>query len=63
MVTELALDAQALAAALFVLDNREGEFHLGSLRPRPAVKWYLGEESNTPLVIENGWAGLLTWEP
>ena len=63
VVAELALDAQALAAALFVLENREGEFYLGSLRPRPAVKWFLGEEGTTPLVIEKGWGGLQTWEP
>jgi thiamine biosynthesis lipoprotein len=62
-VSELAVDAEALVTTLFVLPNREGEFRLGSLRPRPAVKWLLGAESTSPLVTDQGWAALPKWVP
>ncbi|HUP22274.1 MAG TPA: FAD:protein FMN transferase [Thermoanaerobaculia bacterium] len=61
VVTELAVDAEALAGTLFVLPSREGEYRLGSLRPDPAVKWMLGAESSAPLVTEHGWAALPKW--
>jgi thiamine biosynthesis lipoprotein ApbE len=60
-VSELAVDAEALATTLFVMPSREGEFRLGALRPRPAVKWLLGAESSAPLVTELGWATLPKW--
>lgn len=63
VVAEGALDAEALAATLFVLSNREGEFRLGSLRPQPAVKWLLGEDEGAPLIMLRGWAQLDHWTP
>jgi thiamine biosynthesis lipoprotein len=61
VVSELAVDAEALATALFVLPSREGEYRLGALRPRPAVKWLLGTQTSAPLVTEQGWAALPKW--
>jgi thiamine biosynthesis lipoprotein ApbE len=59
-VTELAVDAEALAATLFVLGQREGQLLLGGLTPEPAVKWYLGREG-PPLTSEQRWSRLPTW--
>jgi thiamine biosynthesis lipoprotein len=56
-VTELAVDAQALAAAMFVLGNREGSLRLGTLRPAPAVMWLLGSGTGRPLVAAYHWSG------
>jgi thiamine biosynthesis lipoprotein ApbE len=61
VVTETAVDAAGLAAALFVLPSRVGEYRLGALRPAPAVKWFLGAGEGLPLVTERGWAELPKW--
>lgn len=63
VVTGIALDAQALATALFVMPNREGRFRIGGLEPEPAVIWFLGTGDGAPLIIEQGWAALPKWEP
>lgn len=63
VVAQTALDAQALASALFVLSNREGEFRLGALDPRPAVKWFLGEGEGQPLIMLKGWSQVEPWVP
>jgi thiamine biosynthesis lipoprotein ApbE len=60
VVTELALDAEALAGALFVMSVREGETRLGGLSPPPAVKWLLGRDG-PPVVSERRWAALPAW--
>jgi thiamine biosynthesis lipoprotein ApbE len=62
-VTETAVDAAGLAATLFVLPSRIGEYRLGSLRPAPAVKWFLGAGESVPLITERGWAELPKWKP
>ncbi|HVS13377.1 MAG TPA: FAD:protein FMN transferase [Thermoanaerobaculia bacterium] len=60
-VTETAVDAAGLAAVLFVLPSRVGEYRLGALRPTPAVKWFLGTGEGLPLIVERGWADLPKW--
>ena len=62
-VSRLAVDADALSVALFLMSNREGEFRLGSLEPKPAVRWYLGGETGAPLILDTGWAALEKWRP
>lgn len=62
-VSEIALDAQALAVTLFVMPNREGRFRVGVLEPQPAIMWFLGSGKGTPLIAEHRWATLPKWEP
>ncbi len=57
-VTELALDADALAATLFVAGLREGHMRLGGLNPRPSVYWLLGEGKGEPLESTYRWSEL-----
>lgn len=54
-VTELALDAQALATTLFVTGTRRGSLLLGQLRPPPAALWVLGDGSGEPLISDYRW--------
>lgn len=56
--SELAIDAQALAGAVFVLGNRESTFRLGSLKPVPAVLWLLGSGRGQPLLASYHWSTL-----
>lgn len=58
-VTELAVDAQALAIAMALTGPREGELRLGSLRPRPSVLWFLGNGSGAPLQVEHRWGDVI----
>ena len=55
-VTDLAVDAQGLASALFITGPREGQLRLGSLRPRPSVRWFLGNGEGTPLLVDYRWS-------
>ena len=55
-LSELAIDAQALAITMFVLGQREGMMRLGSLRPEPAVAWLLGRRDGSPLLTTHRWA-------
>ncbi len=57
-VTELAVDADALAATLFVNDLREGLLRLGGLTPRPSVFWLLGEGKGEALESTYNWSEL-----
>ncbi len=57
-VTELALDAEALAATLFVNGLREGQMRLGGLNPRPSVYWLLGQGKGEPLESTYRWSEL-----
>ena len=56
--SERAVDAQPLATVLFILGHREGQQRLGSLSPRPAVYWLLGEGNSTPLEATYHWSDL-----
>jgi len=54
-ITQLALDAQGLAATLFVTGNRRGSLLLGQLQPQPSVLWVLGDGQAEPLVSDYRW--------
>jgi thiamine biosynthesis lipoprotein len=56
--TELATDAQALAATMAVVGTREGEMLMGSIRPRPSILWLMGSGSGIPLLVEYRWSDL-----
>lgn len=58
-VTELAVDAQALAIAMAVTGPREGQLRLGSLRPNPSVLWFLGRGSGAPLQVDHRWGEVI----
>jgi thiamine biosynthesis lipoprotein len=53
--TDLALDAQGLAATLTVTGPSEGQLRLGSLRPNPAILWLQGSGAGEPLQITYHW--------
>ena len=55
-VTDLAVDAQGLAAALFINGPREGQLRLGSLRPKPSARWFLGSGVGEPLLVDYRWS-------
>lgn len=55
-VTDLALDAEGLAAALLITGPREGQLRVGSLRPRPSVLWFLGTGAGPPLQVGYRWS-------
>ncbi len=57
-VTEEAVDAEALAATLFVTGLREGHLRLGGLTPRPSIYWLLGHGKGTPLESTYRWSEL-----
>jgi len=57
-VTERAMDAEALAATLFIMGLHEGQMRLGSLRPRPSIYWLLGEGIGDPLESTYRWSEL-----
>ena len=57
-VTETAMDAEALSAALFITGLREGHMRLGGLQPRPSVLWLLGEGKGTPVESTYRWSEL-----
>jgi FAD:protein FMN transferase len=58
-VTDLAVDAQALAIAMAVTGPREGQLRLGSLRPNPSVLWFLGGGSGAPLQVDHRWGEII----
>jgi FAD:protein FMN transferase len=58
-VTDLAVDAQALAIAMALTGPREGQLRLGSLRPNPSVLWFLGNGSGAPLQVDYRWGEII----
>ncbi len=56
--TELAADAQAVAVVAFVLGNREAQFRVGNLRPKPSLYWAVGSGGGEPMVLTYGWSAL-----
>jgi hypothetical protein len=56
--SELAIDAQALAVAAFVMGNREAQFRMGNLRPKPALLWAAGSGEGEPMILSSGWSAL-----
>jgi thiamine biosynthesis lipoprotein ApbE len=59
VVTDHALDARALAQAMFVFGPRTGQLFLGSLRPVPAVLWLVGS-AEAPVLAESNWSRVPT---
>jgi thiamine biosynthesis lipoprotein len=57
-VTELAVDAQALAVSAMVLGSREGRFRMAGLDPEPSVLWLLGSGEGRPLMMDLRWSAL-----
>lgn len=57
-VTELAIDAQALAVAAVVMGPREGQFRMATLEPEPSVLWLLGRGQARPLRRDLNWSDL-----
>ncbi|MEM8996390.1 MAG: FAD:protein FMN transferase, partial [Acidobacteriota bacterium] len=57
-VSELGVDAEALASTLFVVGYNQGQHLLGQLSPRPSVLWLLGQNSGTPLESRYRWSSL-----
>ncbi len=57
-VTELAVDAESLAASAMVLGSREGRFKIAALEPHPSVLWLLGSGKGKPLLTDYNWAAL-----
>lgn len=55
-ITDLALDAQGLAATLTVTGPTEGQLRLGSLRPSPSMLWLQGSGVGEPLQITYHWS-------
>lgn len=55
-VTDLAIDAQGLASTLFITGPREGQLRLGSLRPKPSARWFLGSGVGEPLRVDYRWS-------
>jgi thiamine biosynthesis lipoprotein ApbE len=55
-VTDLAVDARALAQTMFALGARPGQLLLGSLRPAPAVLWLLGSGEGEPVLTASNWS-------
>ena len=57
-VSELAVDAEALANSSAILGPREGRMRVASLEPPPSILWLLGEGRGRPLRTEYRWAEL-----
>jgi FAD:protein FMN transferase len=53
--TDLALDAEGLAATLTITGPTEGQLRLGSLTPSPAMLWLQGSGTGEPLQITYHW--------
>jgi thiamine biosynthesis lipoprotein ApbE len=56
VVSPLALDARALAQAMFVLGPRSGQLSLGGLRPAPSVLWLVGGGAGDPVITSSNWS-------
>jgi thiamine biosynthesis lipoprotein len=55
-ITNTALDAEGLAAALLIAGPREGELRMGTLDPRPSALWLLGGGTGPPLQVGYRWS-------
>ena len=56
VVTTVAIDARALAQAMFVFGPRPGELFLGGLRPAPSVLWLVGGGTGEPVITGSNWS-------
>jgi thiamine biosynthesis lipoprotein len=55
-ITELATDAQALAATMTITGAQEGELLTGSVRPRPSILWLMGSGTGIPVLVPYRWS-------
>ena len=55
-ITELAADAQALAATMTITGAQEGELLTGSIRPRPSILWLMGSGTGIPVMVPYRWS-------
>lgn len=60
VVTERAVDAQALAVTAMVLGSREGRFRMAGLSPEPSVLWLMGSGRGRPLRSDLNWSKVPT---
>jgi thiamine biosynthesis lipoprotein len=56
VASDLAVDAQALAATMAITGSSEGEMLMGSIRPRPAILWLMGSGAGIPLMVDYRWS-------
>ena len=59
VVTELAVDADAVAHVMFALGPSPGSMLLGNISPRPSIRWLLGSGEGPPLLTDINW-GIVT---
>lgn len=57
-VSELGLDAQALAWALFAMGPRAGQMAIGPLSPQPSALWALGSGESPPVLVVANWSAV-----
>jgi thiamine biosynthesis lipoprotein len=57
-ITELAIDAEGVAYAMYALGPADGMLLVGSLQPRPAIRWYLGGGSGPPVITDVNWSSV-----
>lgn len=55
VVSELAVDAQAVGYAMFALGPRDGTMLLGALPTRPSIRWLLGTGEGPPVLTDVNW--------
>jgi len=55
VVSEIAVDAQALGYAMFVLGPRDGTLLVGAISPRPSIRWLLGGGQSPPVLADVNW--------
>ena len=58
VVSELALDAQAIGSTMVILGNREGQLRLGGVDPSPSILWLMGDGEGEPLLATYKWSRL-----
>ena len=58
VVTDLAIDAQAVATTLFAIGNRAGMSLASRLEPKPSARWLLGGDTSSPLIADYRWSTL-----
>jgi thiamine biosynthesis lipoprotein ApbE len=55
VVSELAVDAQAVGYAMFALGPHDGTMLLGALPERPSIRWFLGTGDGPPVLTDVNW--------
>ena len=55
VVSELAVDAQAVGYSMFALGPRDGTMLLGALPVRPSIRWFLGTGEGPPVLTDVNW--------